>query len=141
LWKLSCGMRRPALEHNRKRFYESLAITGVVTCNTVPLTLDYLENGETVIKTANGIDRGGLAGPAILPIALDHTEFMMHDVPLGKFGVGCGGVTDAASAAKFIRAGATLVQSNTAVRESGEDPDLVRDINIDLLDQFKGLMS
>jgi dihydroorotate dehydrogenase len=140
-WKVSCGMRRPALEHNRARFRKSRAILCVITGNTIPNALDYTENGETVIKTANGLNRGGYAGPAILPIALDHTEFMMQDVPPGKFGIGCGGATGATSGAKFIRAGATFIQSNSAVREANEDPDFVRDTNIALYDDFRAVMS
>jgi dihydroorotate dehydrogenase len=141
LWKVSCGMRRPALAHNRERFRKSRAVIGVITGNTIPNSLDYLPDGRTVIATANSINRGGLAGPAILPIALDHTEFMMQDLPPGKFGIGCGGAMDAVSASKFIRAGATFVQSNSAVLEAKEDPDFVRDVNFDLINQFKGLMS
>ena len=141
MWKVSCGMRRPALEHNREHFRKSRAIIGIITGNTIPNALDYTDDGKTVIKTANGLNRGGYAGPAILPIALDHTEFMMQDLPEGKFGIGCGGATDAASAAKFIRVDATFVQSNSAVRESNEDPDFVRDTNGVLYEEFRGLMS
>lgn len=139
LWKVSCGMRRPALAHNRERVRNSKAITGVITGNTIPNGFDYLEDGSTAIKTDNGIDRGGMAGPAIFPIALDHTQFMAAGLPSDKVVVHCGGVCDASDAAKAFKAGATLVQMQSAFREANENPTFVRDMNIDYLELPKHL--
>lgn len=140
-WKVSCGMRRTALEHNRNRFRRSRAVHIMITGNTVPHCLLYLPDGSTAIATANGITRGGMAGPAIHAIALDHTAFMAEDLPEGKHVFGAGGAGNAKTAANFIRAKASIVQAQSAYRESGEDPDFIRDVNIDLIDQFKGILA
>ena len=141
LWKVSCGMRRPALEHNRNRVKNSIAVSGVITCNTVPNCLAYRPDGSTAIKTANGITRGGMAGPAIHAIALDHAAFMTEELHLSdnKIVIGAGGADDTKTVCNFIRTGASLVQTQSAFREMGESPDFIRDVNLDLVEEFKGV--
>ena len=134
LWKVSAGMPRPVLEHNRRRVAKSSAFSGMITCNTVPNTLDYGEDGRTTILTdKNKITRGGMGGPAILPIALDHTEFCALGMPQEKVVFGCGGAGDVKGVLKFFRAGATMVQIHSAYREAGEDPEFITHILIELL--------
>jgi dihydroorotate dehydrogenase len=129
LWKVSTGMPRGVLAYNRDKVITSSVFTGIVTGNTVPSTLDYNARGETTILTEkNRLTRGGMAGPAIRQIALDHTEFCAQEMPLGKIVYGCGGVVDGNSFMKFHHAGATLVGLHSAFRESGEDPDFMREL-------------
>lgn len=134
LWKVSCGMRRPTLSHNRERVRTSRVFTGAITGNTVPNGLGYLPNGETMIKTDNGLDRGGMAGPAIFPIALDHTQFMADGMPAGKIVIGAGGIDNIEKITHMFKAGAAMVQTNSGFREAGEDPDFIRDLNRVLLE-------
>lgn len=134
LWKVSCAMRRPALSHNRDRVRASRVFTGTITGNTIPNGLGYIGTGATVIKTANGIDRGGLAGPAIFPIALDHTQFMAEGMPAGKVVLGAGGVNNIEKISQMFKAGATMVQINSAFREANENPTFIHDLNLGLLE-------
>lgn len=136
LWKVSAGLPRPVLEHNRRRVAESSLFTGIVTCNTFPNTLDYNDDGRTTILTdKNKITRGGMGGPAVQPIALDHSEFCALGMPPGKIVVGAGGAGTADDVRKFFRAGATLVQINSAYRESGEDPEFITNILVGLMEE------
>lgn len=128
LWKISAAMRRPALALNRDRVARSKTFTGMVAGNTVPNGFDYDDEGKTVIATTpdNGT-RGGMAGPAILPLALDHVEFCASGMPTGKIVVGCGGISHSRCAMKHFKAGATIVQFNSAYREANENPEFVTD--------------
>lgn len=129
LWKVSCGMRRPALTANREAVITSKVFGGVITGNTLPSTFDLDEKGQPTIKTANGITRGGMAGPAIFPIALDHTAFMAETLPQnGKVVIGCGGIQVPGEIRKHFRVGASLVQLNSAYRESNENPRFMTDL-------------
>lgn len=128
LWKISAAMRRPALTLNRDRVARSKTFTGIVAGNTVPNGFDYDEHGKTVIATTpDQGTRGGMAGPAILPLALDHVEFCANGMPAGKVVVGCGGISTEKCAMKHFQAGATMVQFNSAYREANEDPEFVTD--------------
>jgi dihydroorotate dehydrogenase (NAD+) catalytic subunit len=60
---------------------------------------------------------GGLSGPAIRPIALQHLRAVRAAVEMPL--IGMGGISDAADAAEFLAAGATLVAVGT---ESFRDP-------------------
>jgi dihydroorotate dehydrogenase len=124
IWKISNGMRRPALTHNRDAVSKSRVFDGIMTGNTVPNTLEYRADGSTTIKTGNGLIRGGMGGPAIRPIALDHTAFVAETLTK-KVVWGCGGVETADHARKFFGAGSLLVALNSAYREAGEDPDFM----------------
>jgi len=127
--KVSMGMPRPILTHIRTKIAASVTFDGVETGNTVPNGLMYLPNGETAIKTANGITRGGIGGPANHALALDHIEFMAEALtPLGKIVIGTGGATDAPSVQRLIHAGATFVRTASGWRESGEDSNWMQGI-------------
>ncbi len=133
IWKVSCGMSRKALTHNRQRVADSSVFGGIATGNTVPNTYYLYDGGLTSIYTAKDKStRAGLAGPAILPIALDHTEFCAQAMPKHKIVYGLGGVTTPMDAMRFIRSGATLVGMVSAFREAKENPDFVRDFLEDL---------
>lgn len=140
LEKVSTGMPRPILAHNKNRVAESKAFTGIITGNTVPNCFAYRSDGTPAIKTANGITRGGMSGPAMHPIALDHTEFCASGMPEGKIVAGCGGAVDADTTMDFLRAGATFVQLNTAYREAGEDPRFMTDFLHDLDEPLRMFM-
>jgi len=130
LWKVSTGMPRPILAHNRMCVGRSKVFDGIVTGNAVPNTFDYLPDGTTTIMTdKHGLIRGAMAGPAILPMALDHTQFCSCGIPSKKIVVGCGGISGGESGMKHMRAGASFVQTHSAFRESGEDPDFMRELN------------
>ncbi len=136
LWKVSCGMRRPMLAHNKARVIASRMFNGIITGNTIPNSLYYFDDVDdvrTAIKTEkNNIDRGGMSGPAILPIALDHTRFCAQDMPAGKVVFGCGGIMTPDDAIRYLRAGAHVVQITTAWWEANEDPDFIRDFIAEL---------
>jgi len=132
-WKVSLGMRRPALEYNLARVAESRTFCGIITGNTVPNAFDFDAEGRTAILTdKHSLTRGGMGGPAVLPIALDHTEFAAKRLPKGKVVVGCGGIMTSDDAMKFFLAGASMVQIVSAYREAGERPSFISD----LLDQL-----
>lgn len=129
LWKISAGMPRGILSHNKNCVIESKVFTGMVTCNTVPNGFYYLAGGKPAIHTEkNNITRGGLSGPAIRPLALDHTQFCADGMPASKVVFGAGGADSVEAVMDFLRAGATMVQMTTAYREANEDPDFVRDL-------------
>lgn len=133
--KISMGMPRPLLTLIRTNIAASKVFDGVETGNTVPNGLMYLPNGETAIKTANGITRGGMGGPANHALALDHTEFMASlFTPIGKIVIGTGGAMDAPSVQRLIHAGATFVRTASGWRENGEDPTWMRDIHMEMAD-------
>lgn len=134
IWKISVGMPRNLLEFNRKRVADSRSFDGIFPGNTFPNTLDYDEDWSATIKTANGINRGGMAGPAIQPMALDNVEYCANRMPASKIVVGAGGIENAIDARKFFQAGATLVQYNSGYRESGEDPAFTTRILVDLVE-------
>jgi dihydroorotate dehydrogenase len=132
LWKVSNGMPRSLLAQNCDLVARSWHFEGIINGNTFPNCLDYLPDGKTAIETANGFNRGGMSGPAILPIALDQVEFCAKRLPPSKVVVGCGGITTPQDAMKFFRAGARLVQFNTVFREAAEDPQFVTSFLHDL---------
>lgn len=134
LWKVSPGMPRPTLLSNCSAIARSKCLTGIITGNTVPATLDYLPDGATTIATGNGISEGGLAGPAILPMALSSARAAAKALPAEKLVVGTGGITGAKEAKKYFAAGATLVQVVSGFLESNRDPLFVSHMLVDLLE-------
>jgi dihydroorotate dehydrogenase len=85
------------------------------------------------LNAAFALERGGMAGPAIRPIALDNTNFCSQQLAsCGKIVFGCGGAQDAHTIRKFLLAGAAIVQMHSAFREANEDPTFVRDILAEL---------
>lgn len=133
LLKVSAGMPRHTLLNITIRVGSSRIFDGLVTCNTVPNTLNYRADNMPTILTEKGFrTRGGMGGPAILPIALDHTEFAAHALPAGKFVIGVGGIGNAYSANKFFSRGAVLTQINSAYREAHEDPGFMTSLLLEL---------
>lgn len=133
VWKVSNGMPRPTLMHNCAAVARSRTFSGIVTGNTVPNTLCYDAEGRTTILTERGgIDRGGMGGTAIHPIALDHTSFCAANLPRDKIVIGCGGASDVRTVGNFFRAGAGLVQIVSAFMVAGERPEFIRDLLIEL---------
>jgi dihydroorotate dehydrogenase len=111
MWKVSNGMRRSTLAHNKGHVAKSKAFTGIITGNTVPNTLDFdIEGKPTVLTEKDNSTWAGQGGPAIHPIALGHTKFCAQDMPEGKIVVGAGGVEGWPEARNFFRVGATLAQ-------------------------------
>lgn len=109
--------------------------TGIVTGNTVPNSFHYLENGQSAIKTANGLEVGGMSGPAIKPLALSQTKFAADFFGGTKQVWGCGGIMNVRDIRDYFRAGASVVQLVTAFREANEDPVFV----MSLLEQLMAL--
>lgn len=136
MWKVSLGMRRPALAHNKQRVATSKAFSGMITGNTIPNGYAFDTNGQSGIRTANGLSRGGVSGPMVRPIALDHTDFCAMDMPDGKFVWGCGGITSATDVSTFVhKANARAVQMNTAYTELGKGrPDFITGMLADYAD-------
>lgn len=126
MWKVSAGMPRAILSHNKARVVASSTFTGIVTCNTLPNGFYFLPDGTPAILTEkNKITRGGVSGPAIHPIALDHTKYCADDLPFDKVVWGAGGADWVDSAMNFFRAKATIVQTTTAFWEANEDPSFI----------------
>ena len=136
LWKVSLGMPRPILAYNRACVANSKTFSGIITGNTIPNGLYYLKDGTSAVKTTNGITRGGVSGPAVRPIALDHTQFCAEGMPEGKIVLGCGGISTLSEVLQFIDgAGADGVQMQTAWRKEGGRPEFVIDLMTDLHDR------
>ncbi|MBN8531149.1 MAG: quinone-dependent dihydroorotate dehydrogenase [Alphaproteobacteria bacterium] len=83
-------------------------IAGIILTNTTIARPDAL-------KSARRIETGGLSGPPLLPYALASVKDM-YRLTEGKLPlVGVGGISSAADAYRFIRAGASLIQLYTAL--------------------------
>jgi dihydroorotate dehydrogenase len=122
LVKFSPDLAAPAIEEALD-VVDDLDLAGVVATNTTVERPPGLRN-------PNRAERGGLSGKPIEERATGTIRFIAErtDVPV----VGVGGVTDAASAYRKIRAGASVVQLYTGLVYEG--PSLARDINQGLLD-------
>lgn len=129
--KVSTGMPRTVLEFNRSLVAQHV-FSGIITGNTVPNSFMYGEDTMTTIFTSNQINRGGMAGPAIKPLALDHTKYCADLMPKGKIVIGSGGVGNVQDVRKYVWAGATLIQYNSAYREANENPQFTTDLLVEL---------
>lgn len=95
-------------------------------------------------RLANGI--GGLSGPAIKPVALRCVWQVARAVAIPV--IGLGGIASAEDVLEFILAGAHAVQvgtanfmrPDTAFRIAGQLPELMREIGVESLDEFRGTM-
>lgn len=95
-------------------------------------------------RLANGI--GGLSGPAIKPVALRCVWQVARAVAIPV--IGLGGIASAEDALEFILAGAHAVQigtanfmrPDTAFRIAGQLPELMREIGVESLAEFRGTM-
>ncbi|ELZ70096.1 quinone-dependent dihydroorotate dehydrogenase [Haloferax volcanii] len=122
LVKLSPDLPDPAVE-DALEVVDDLGLDGVIASNTTTSRPDTLRN-------PNRAERGGLSGKPIEAEATNMIRFIAErtDVPV----VGVGGVSDAESAYRKIRAGAEVVQLYTGLVYEG--PSIARDINRGLLD-------
>ena len=102
---------------------DDLDLDGVIATNTTVSRPDDLRSAERA-------EGGGLSGKPVEPLSTEFVRFVARrtDVPV----VGVGGVSDAASAYRKIRAGASVVQLYTALVYEG--PSVARDVNEGLLD-------
>lgn len=95
----------------------------ICAVNTMPGMVIDLESGQPILANR----RGGISGPALLPIAL-RCVYEIHqavpDVPI----IGTGGVTTGADAVAMLMAGATAVGVGSAVYYRGPEAiTLIRD--------------
>jgi len=127
-WKLSNGMHRKLLEHNRLCVATSQSAHGMIIGNTIGNTFRSRPDGSPAIQTENGLTRGGLAGPEIMDGALADTAYCADRMPDHKVVVGAGGISSAKDALKFFGAGATLVQVHSAFRHAEEDPRFITNL-------------
>lgn len=124
MWKVSVGMGQPLLSFNTTCVAGSEAVSGIITGNTVVNTLDYDANGKpTIFTQKDKATRGGMGGPAILPMALGDTEFCAMNMPANKFVVGAGGIVSADTAMKFVHAGARIIQTTSGYIEADKTFD------------------
>ena len=103
----------------------------ICAINTMPGMIIDVESGQPVLQNR----RGGISGPALLPIAL-RCVYEIHqalpDTPI----IGVGGVTTGVDAIAMLMAGATLVGVGSAVYYRGpEAVAVIRDEMATWLDQ------
>lgn len=128
-WKISAGLPRYLLDLSRRHITESSTFSVIVCANTLPSTLNFDAEGRTTIMTEkNGLTRGGMGGPAVLPVALDHAAYIAGDLPSGKYVVGCGGIRSASDVVKYLRAGAVLTEVVSAFIEHGGSLEFILSI-------------
>lgn len=132
--KVSTGLPVPTLASISTLLKTSSTFDGLITGNTVPNGLAFLQNGEPAIKTANNVTVGGMSGPAIKPLSLSQTRIAANILGTTKVVWGCGGVETAEDVRDYLRAGAQIVQLVTAFRENHEDPAFIRGLLEDLID-------
>lgn len=100
----------------------SQLIKAVVTSNTFPNAFAFNEEGVKAIDPQDGL--GGMAGPALMPIALGQVRQLRSLLPEGKLLIGVGGIATPQNANAFLSAGADGIQATTAYVESGIFPRL-----------------
>ncbi len=96
-------------------------------------------------RLANGI--GGLSGPAVKPVALRCVWQTAQAVSIPVIGIG--GITTAEDVLEFILAGAHAVEIGTAsftrpdaaFRVAAELPALMRELEIETLDEYRGTLA
>lgn len=90
------------------------AIDGVVAVNTVPQCLALDKNGAPVLSFRDGV--GGMAGPAIKPIALAQAA---RYVRAGFRTIGVGGISSGKDLCDFQNVGVESCQANTVIQAEG----------------------
>ncbi|ELZ95357.1 dihydroorotate dehydrogenase 2 [Haloferax mucosum ATCC BAA-1512] len=125
LVKLSPDLPDPAVEEALD-VVNDLDLDGIIASNTTTSRPDSLQN-------PNQAERGGLSGKPIESAATDMIRFIAErtDAPI----VGVGGVSDAESAYRKIRAGASIVQLYTGMVYEG--PAIARNINRGLVERLE----
>jgi dihydroorotate dehydrogenase (NAD+) catalytic subunit len=108
------------------RIAEAVVAAGadaICAINTMPGMLIDLESGQPILANR----RGGISGPALLPIALRCVYEIHRAVPHVPI-IGTGGVTTGADAVAMLMAGATAVGVGSAVYYRGPEAiTLIRD--------------
>ncbi len=95
----------------------------ICAINTMPGLLIDVESGQPILQNR----RGGISGPALLPIAL-RCVYEIHKAAPSTPIIGTGGVTTGADAIAMLMAGATLVGVGSAVHYRGAEAiTLIRD--------------
>ncbi|MFB6178275.1 MAG: quinone-dependent dihydroorotate dehydrogenase [Halorientalis sp.] len=122
LVKLSPDLPEPAVA-DALELVDELGLDGVVATNTTT-------DRPASLRSPNRAEQGGLSGKPIEHRATEMVRFVAErtDVPV----VGVGGVSNAESAYRKIRAGASVVQLYTGLIYRG--PSVARDINRGLLE-------
>ncbi|MBC7836813.1 hypothetical protein H7X87_03485 [Acetobacteraceae bacterium] len=124
LWKVSVGMDQSLLSFNLGCVAGSNVVSGIITGNTVINTFDCDSEGKpTILTTKDKATRGGMGGPAILPMALGDTQFCVDNMPKDKVVVGGGGAVSVETVMKFIHTGATIVQTTSGYIEADKTFD------------------
>lgn len=106
----------------------------VTTINTVPNGYDSHEDGQNVITPNSGM--GGMAGPAVLPIALGQVRQWRSMLESEIKIVGVGGVSSGKDVVKMFQSGADLVQIVSAYYGS-EDPGVFQHIIAEYIELTK----
>lgn len=132
--KISTGLPFPTLRQICAVLKGSrVTFSGIITGNTMPNGFHYLEDGAPAIKTENGLEVGGMSGPAIKPIALSQTKFAADFFGGTKVVWGCGGIMNVSDIRDYFRAGASVVQLVTSFREANEDEHFVMSLLEELM--------
>lgn len=95
----------------------------ICAVNTMPGMIIDIESSQPVLQNR----RGGISGPALLPIALRCVYEIHRALPATPI-IGVGGVTSGQDAVAMLMAGATLVGIGSAIHYRGADAiTLIRD--------------
>ncbi|KAJ2510044.1 dihydroorotate dehydrogenase [Coemansia sp. RSA 2049] len=106
-------------------------IDGIIATNTTRLRPEGLVDSQDIAK-----EEGGLSGRPLRDMALATTR-EMYRLTNGRIPIiGCGGISSAADALAFAKAGATCVQIYTSMTYDG--PGKAREIKDGLVDLLKG---
>lgn len=89
-------------------------LAGVVAVNTLPQCLALDDDGKPLLSFGSGV--GGMAGPALKPIALAQVAKWAR---LGFKVVGAGGITSGLDLRDFLAVGAESCQANTVLQREG----------------------
>lgn len=92
----------------------SQRVDGIVAVNTLPQCLALDERGEPRLSFGKGV--GGMAGPALKPIALAQVAKWVH---MGFRVIGAGGITTGRDLLDYETVGAESCQVNTVIQREG----------------------
>lgn len=89
-------------------------VTGVVAINTLPQCLALNDDGSPILTFGTGV--GGMAGPALKPIALAQAARWVRE---GFRTIGVGGITSGRDLRDFQKVGVESCQANTVLQQEG----------------------
>ena len=113
------------LANNHLTIAHSTGYIGFVTSiNTIPNCYDEGEVGVSVIS--NGL--AGMAGEAVLPMALGQVKQLRKLLDPGIKIIGIGGVRHGSHVERFMKAGADFVQITSSYYARNEDPGVLEQI-------------